>query len=47
MSGKRAWGIIISTDICGYEVVKRLKRLLATLTAEDMRNQIRWLNEFK
>jgi hypothetical protein len=31
----------------GFDVTSTLERLLNTLSAEDLKSQIRWLNEFK
>src|SRR5437588_7585509 len=41
------WGIIFSTAEPIGLLLHRLVRLLNSITAEEMRNQIRWLNEFK
>jgi len=44
---KDHWGIILSTEETVDVLRRRLLRLLNTLTAEELKNQIRWLNEFK
>ena len=41
------WGIILSTEESISILRHRLLRLLNSLSAEDLKNQIRWLNEFK
>ena len=45
--GKVHWGIVLSTEESTDVLRRRLLRLLNTLSAEDLKNQIRWLNEFK
>jgi len=45
--GKEHWGIILSTEETVDVLRRRLLRLLNTLSAEELKNQIRWLNEFK
>jgi predicted nuclease of predicted toxin-antitoxin system len=45
--GKEHWGIILSTQESTDVIRRRLLRLLNTLSAEELKNQIRWLNEFK
>jgi hypothetical protein len=45
--GLEHWGIILSTEETLDVLRRRLLRLLNTLSAEKLRNQIRWLNEFK
>jgi hypothetical protein len=45
--GKEHWGIILSTEESVHIYRRRLLRLLNTLSAEDLKNHIRWLNEFK
>ncbi len=44
--GKEHWGIILSTEESVHVYRRRLLRLLNTLSAEDLKNEIRWLNEF-
>jgi len=44
---KDHWGIILSTEESTSALRHRLLRLLNSLSAEDVKNQIRWLNEFK
>ena len=45
--GQEHWGIILSTEESMDILRRRLLRLLNTLTAEELKNQIRWLNEFR
>ena len=45
--GKEHWGIVLSTEETMDLLRRRLLRLLNTLTAEELKNQLRWLNEFK
>ena len=44
--GKEHWGIILSTEESTSVLLRRLMRLLNTLSAEQLKNQVRWLNEF-
>jgi predicted nuclease of predicted toxin-antitoxin system len=43
---KDHYGVIFTTKCTNWMVIKRLRKLLGTVTAEQMKNQIRWLNEF-
>lgn len=45
--GKEHWGIILSTEETIDVLRRRLLRLLNTVSADELKNQIRWLNEFK
>src|SRR3990170_1872077 len=45
--GKEHWGIVLSTEEALDVFRRRLLRLLNTLSADELKNQIRWLNEFK
>lgn len=45
--GKEHWGIILSNREPIGELLRRILRLLNSVSAEDLKNQIRWLNEFK
>lgn len=45
--GKEHWGIILSTEESTGVLMHRLLRLLNSVTADELKNQIRWLNEFK
>jgi predicted nuclease of predicted toxin-antitoxin system len=44
---KQHWGIILSTEERTGTLVHRLLRLLNSVTADELKNTIRWLNEFK
>ena len=46
-AGKEHSGIILSTEESTEILRRRLLRLLNTLSAEALSNQIRWLNDFK
>jgi len=46
-SGKEHYGIIVSDQVPIGETVRRLLNLLNRVTADEMRNQIRWLQSFK
>lgn len=45
-NGLEHWGIIFSTREPIHLIFSRLLRLLQNVSSEDLRNQIRWLNEF-
>lgn len=45
--GKDHFGIILSTDEDQWVIYRRLLKLLASLEADEIRNEIRWLNDFK
>lgn len=45
--GKVHWGIIFSTQEQIGVLQQRLLRLLESATVKELKNQIRWLNEFK
>lgn len=47
MCGKEHWGIIFSTEETVDTLRRRLLRLLNSLSAKELKNQIRWLNEFR
>ena len=46
-AGKEHWGIILSTEERTGTLVLRLMRLLNSVTADELKNTVRWLNEFK
>ncbi len=46
-NGQAHWGIILSTEEAPSAIRHRLLRLLNSLSAEELINQLRWLNEFK
>lgn len=45
--GKEHWGIILSTEESISVLLHRLLRLLNSVSADGLKNQIRWLNEFR
>lgn len=45
--GKEHWGIILSTREPIGELLRRILRMLNTVSADELKNQIRWLSEFK
>lgn len=45
--GREHWGIVLSTEEPINVLMRRLLRLLNSVSAEDLKNQIRWLNEFR
>lgn len=45
--GKKHWGIILSTEEPIGVLLHRLLRLLNSVSIDGLKNQIRWLNEFK
>ena len=45
--GREHWGIVLSTEESFSVLLHRLLRLLNSVRAEELRNQIRWLNEFR
>jgi len=46
-NGKEHFGIILSTAETVAILLHRLLRMLNSLSADELKNQIRWLNEFK
>lgn len=45
--GQEHGGILLSTEEPPDVIRRRLLRLLNTLSADELKNQIRWLNDFK
>jgi predicted nuclease of predicted toxin-antitoxin system len=45
--GKEHWGIVLSTEETVDVLRRRLLRLLNTLSADELKNQVCWLNDFK
>lgn len=45
--GREHWGIVFSTEESISVLLHRLLRLLNSLSKEELRNRLRWLNEFK
>ncbi len=46
-SNREHWGIILSTEEPIGVLLHRLLRLLNAVPAQELKNQIRWLNEFR
>ena len=46
-SGKEHWGIILSKREPIGELLRCILRLLNSVSADELKNQVRWLNEFK
>ena len=46
-SDREHFGIIISTEVPVPIVINRLLNLLRKMSSDELKNQIRWLNEFK
>ena len=45
--GRDHFGVILSTEEKIGTLLSRLLRLLNTIPADELKGQIRWLNEFK
>jgi predicted nuclease of predicted toxin-antitoxin system len=45
--GTDHWGVILSTEESIGVLMHRILRLLNTVSAEELKNQVRWLNEFR
>lgn len=45
--GKEHYGIVVSDQLPIGETIRRLLNLLNRVTADEMRNEIRWLQAFK
>jgi hypothetical protein len=45
--GKDHWGIILSSAESMSVLLHRLLKLLNSVSASELKNQVRWLNEFK
>lgn len=46
MAGREHWGVLLSKEESIGVLVHRLLRLVNTLSAEDLKNQSRWLSDF-
>ena len=46
-SGQQHYGLIISAQLPRGELLRRMLKLLNSVTAEDMANSVRFLEEFK
>ncbi len=44
---RQHWGIIFSTEESISVLLHRLLRFLNSVSRDELRNQVRWLNEFK
>lgn len=45
--GKKHYGIVVSDEISKGELQKRVTNLLENISAEDLKNTVRYLQEFK
>ncbi len=45
--GKEHWGIILSTEARLDVLRRRLLQLLNSVLSEELKNQMRWLNDFR
>ena len=45
--GRDHWGVILSTEESIGVLMHRILRLLNSVSADELKNQIRWLNEFR
>jgi predicted nuclease of predicted toxin-antitoxin system len=41
------WGLVLSTDLPTNILLRRLLRLVSEVSAPELKNQVRWLNDFK
>jgi len=46
-AGQEHWGIIFSNEEDTRTLIRQLLRLVNTLSANDLRNQFRWLTDFR
>jgi len=46
-AGRERWGIVLSTQESLWFIMRCLLRMLGTISALELKNQLRWLNEFK
>ncbi len=46
-TGQQHAGIILSTQLSRGELLRLLRNLLSKLTANEMANTVRWLQEFR
>jgi hypothetical protein len=47
MAGREHWGIVLSTAEPFGILLRRLLRLMNAILADELKNQIRWLNNFR
>jgi hypothetical protein len=45
--GREHWGVVLSTEEPIGVLLHRLLRLLNSVSGEELKNQVRWLNEFR
>ncbi|HKZ84473.1 MAG TPA: DUF5615 family PIN-like protein [Anaerolineae bacterium] len=46
-TGREHAGVILSVQLPPAQLLKQVERLLATLSADELKNTVRWLQEFK
>lgn len=46
-AGREHAGVILSTQLPSGELLKQVERLLTTLSADELKNTVRWLQEFR
>jgi predicted nuclease of predicted toxin-antitoxin system len=46
-AGRAHAGVILSVQLPPGELLRQVERLLATLSADELKNTVRWLQEFK
>jgi hypothetical protein len=46
-SGREHAGVILSIQLPPGELLRQVERLLATLSADELKNTVRWLQEFR
>jgi len=47
IEGREHWGTIFSTEERPGILMHRLLRLLNSVRADELKNQVRWLNDYK
>ena len=46
-AGREHAGVILSIQLPPHELLRQVERLLVTLSADELRNTVRWLQEFR
>jgi Domain of unknown function (DUF5615) len=46
-AGREHAGVILSIQLPPHELLRQAERLLLTLSADELRNTVRWLQEFR
>jgi predicted nuclease of predicted toxin-antitoxin system len=46
-AGRKHAGVILSVQLSPGELLRQIERLLATLSADTLKNTVRWLQEFR